>query len=194
MTGELLKQAERQLTEVSRISLSPFYKHILKWFDCSLSFPFLLKGLHPRIITEGFDLAKEECLRFLDTFKKSRDSVIEDRELLLNVARTSLRTKLQEEIADSLTETLVDAIQIIDRPDFPLDLHMVEIMHMKHRVATDTRFVRGLVKKKKMKKKKREKFGGLESCDMLFFNPGIRPWGSSSRYAKSLRKLLHPDL
>jgi|SRR6056297_286881 len=41
LVGELLKQAER----------------------------FLSEGLHPRVIAEGYDLAKDRVLEFLDTFK-----------------------------------------------------------------------------------------------------------------------------
>lgn len=40
---------------------------------------------------------------------------------------------------------LVDAVNIIRVEDKPIDLHMVEIMHMVHKLGTDTRLVRGLV-------------------------------------------------
>ena len=44
LVGELLKQAERYLQE----------------------------GLHPRVIAEGYDLAKDKVLEFLETFKVGR--------------------------------------------------------------------------------------------------------------------------
>ena len=34
---------------------------------------------------------------------------------------------------------LVDAIEIIRNPDRPIDLNMIEIMHMVHKLSTDTR-------------------------------------------------------
>ena len=68
-----------------------------------------------------------------------------DRELCTCVARTALRTKLHAELADQLTDICVDAVACIRRPAEPLDLHMVEVMHMKHRLESDTRLVRGLV-------------------------------------------------
>lgn len=68
-----------------------------------------------------------------------------DRELLLSVARTSLRTKVHRALADTLTEAVVDAVLTIYREHEPIDLHMVEIMAMQHRSETDTRLVRGLV-------------------------------------------------
>ena len=73
-TGELLKYAER----------------------------FIGDGVHPRILVDGFDLAKDRVAKFLDTFKVERAEVYEDRELLLNVARTSLRSKLRPEVCARL--------------------------------------------------------------------------------------------
>ncbi|KAJ3348087.1 T-complex protein 1 subunit zeta [Entophlyctis luteolus] len=114
MIGELLKQAERYISE----------------------------GLHPRVITEGFEIAKKESLKFLETFKLKKTM---DRETLISIARTSIRTKVRPEVADSLTHAVVDAVMAIHRPGEPIDLHMVEIMKMMHKNETDTRLVKGLV-------------------------------------------------
>ncbi|KAH7015197.1 TCP-1/cpn60 chaperonin family-domain-containing protein [Ilyonectria destructans] len=113
LVGELLKQADRYIAE----------------------------GLHPRIITDGFELAKIEALKFLDTFKLPKDV---DRELLLNVARTSLATKLNSTLAAKLTPAIVDAVLAIYQAPAKPDLHMVEIMKMQHRSAADTTLIRGL--------------------------------------------------
>lgn len=59
------------------------------------------QGLHPRIIAEGFEAAKEKALAVLEEVKVTREM---DRETLINVARTSLRTKVHAELADLLTE------------------------------------------------------------------------------------------
>jgi len=116
--GELLKQAERYLNE----------------------------GLHPRVIVEGFDVAKRESLKFLETFKRAAPGVeAPDREMLLCVARTALRTKLREELADKLTAIVVDAVLCIAKPEEPIDLHMVEIMTMKHQTDNETKLIQGLV-------------------------------------------------
>ncbi|XP_025778850.1 T-complex protein 1 subunit zeta [Puma concolor] len=64
---------------------------------------YISEGLHPRIITEGFEAAKEKALQFLEQVKVSKEM---DRETLIDVARTSLRTKVHAELADVLTETL----------------------------------------------------------------------------------------
>jgi T-complex protein 1 subunit zeta len=68
-----------------------------------------------------------------------------DRETLLNVARTSLRTKVRTEVADALQEAIVDGVLTIHKAGSPIDLHMVEIMKMMHKSETDTKLVRGLV-------------------------------------------------
>ncbi|TFJ82776.1 hypothetical protein NSK_005969 [Nannochloropsis salina CCMP1776] len=116
LVGELLKQAER----------------------------FLSEGLHPRVIAEGYDLAKDRVLEFLDTFKVAQPEIKHDRELLLSIARTSLRTKLAAEMADQMTEAVTDAVLTLSQGP-TIDLHMVEIMHMTHKLGSDSRFVRGLV-------------------------------------------------
>ena len=113
MVGELLKQADRYIQE----------------------------GLHPRIITDGYEIAQKETLDFLDKFKVSRKI---DRDLLLSVARTSLSTKINKALAEHLTPSIVDAVLAISRPNQKPDLHMVEIMKMQHRTASDTQLIRGL--------------------------------------------------
>ena len=116
--GELLKQAERYLNE----------------------------GLHPRVLVEGIDVAKRESLKFLETFMRATPGLEGvDREMLLCVARTALRTKLREELADKLTTIVVDAVLCIAKKEEPIDLHMVEIMTMKHQTDDETKLIQGLV-------------------------------------------------
>lgn len=79
--------------------------------------------------------------QFLDSFKLEKEV---DRELLLNVARTSLATKLNATLATKLTPDIVDAVLSIYQAPAKPDLHMVEIMKMQHRSASDTRLIRGL--------------------------------------------------
>lgn len=56
-----------------------------------------------------------------------------------------MRTKVRQELADTLTEAVVDAVLAIRQEGQPIDLHMIEIMKMMHRSDTDTRLIRGLV-------------------------------------------------
>lgn len=104
---------------------------------------YVSEGLHPRLLTEGFTLAKQKCLSLLDDMKCVSGKI--DREGLCNVARTSLRTKVHPELADLLTEKIVDAVLAIKIEGKPLDLHMIEIMEMMHKLDVDTQLVRGIV-------------------------------------------------
>ena len=61
-------------------------------------------------MTEGFDLAKTKALEVLESVKMPVES---KREILVHVARTSLRTKVAPQLADLLTEVCVDAVLTI---------------------------------------------------------------------------------
>lgn len=113
--GELLKQADQYISE----------------------------GLHPRIITEGFDQARQQALKILDDIKIPVEI---NRKNLQDIARTALRTKLNIQLADLLTDVCVDAILTIKKDDNKaVDLHMVELMEMQHKTSTDTQLVKGIV-------------------------------------------------
>ncbi|WVW86205.1 T-complex protein 1, zeta subunit [Kwoniella bestiolae CBS 10118] len=121
LVGELLKQADRYIQE----------------------------GVHPRVLGEGFDLAKKEALKFLDDFRQTPTL---DRSNLISVAHTSLSTKLHSKLAQKLAADVVDAVLAIQPPENedgskrdPIDLHMIEIMKMQHKTDTDTTLIRGLV-------------------------------------------------
>ncbi|XP_077214053.1 T-complex protein 1 subunit zeta 1-like [Tasmannia lanceolata] len=78
--GELMKQSERCIDE----------------------------GMHPRVLVDGFDIAKSATLEFLEKFKTTVVMGDEpDKEILKMVARTTLRTKLYEALADQLTEIML---------------------------------------------------------------------------------------
>lgn len=116
-TGELMKQAERYLDE----------------------------GLHPRIVVDGFDVAKDATMKFLDDFCTAVPDIAADREMLCSVCRTTLMTKIRPELVEMLVEIVVDAILCVRVGEEPVDLHMVEVLHMLHKLDVQTRLVRGLV-------------------------------------------------
>lgn len=103
---------------------------------------YISEGLHPRIIVEGFDLAKNKALEVLERVKVPATA---DRELLVQVARSSLLTKLTSELAEHLTNVVVDAVLAIHVEGKPVDLFMVEIMEMLHKTESDTKLIKGLV-------------------------------------------------
>lgn len=103
---------------------------------------YIDEGLHPRILVEGFDLAKNKALEVLESVKVPCKP---EREILLQVAESSLKTKLTDELTGHLTEVCVDAILAIHEEGKPIDLFMVEIMEMIHKTETETKLVKGLV-------------------------------------------------
>lgn len=133
--GELLKQAEIYINEVSFI---PFRKIGLICFRLILN----RKGLHPRVVADGFDLAKKKSLDVLESIKLPYSG---DRDRLVNIATTALNTKVPTKMVKNLTEICVGAVLAIHSDGKPIDLHMIEIMEMQHRSEEDTALVRGLV-------------------------------------------------
>eukprot|EP00745_Piridium_sociabile_P030418 TRINITY_DN50430_c0_g2_i2.p1 TRINITY_DN50430_c0_g2~~TRINITY_DN50430_c0_g2_i2.p1 ORF type:complete len:551 (-),score=182.31 TRINITY_DN50430_c0_g2_i2:662-2263(-) len=103
---------------------------------------YIAEGLHPRLITEGFEMARNKALEVLEAVKVKKEMT---REVLVQVAGTSLRTKVHRELANLLTEHVVDAVLAIQRPGEMIDLHMVELMEMQHKTDMDSTLVRGLV-------------------------------------------------
>lgn len=71
---------------------------------------YISEGLHPRILTEGYELGKEESLKVLKQLKITREI---NRDVLIDVARTSLRTKVHQNLAQLLTE--VSYVEMNDR-------------------------------------------------------------------------------
>lgn len=102
---------------------------------------YLGDGVHPRILVEGIEIAKAETLKFLEEFKVKKEIT---KELLMEVAKTSLMTKIHPDLANPLTEIVVDAVLTIKKEE-RIDLHMIEIMHMQHKMSTESKLIRGLV-------------------------------------------------
>lgn len=103
---------------------------------------YIAEGLHPRIIVEGFDLAKEKALEVLEKIKIPYKA---NREILVQVARSSLETKLTPDLSEHLNSIVVDAVLAIQEEGKPIDILMIEIMEMLHKTETDTKLVKGLV-------------------------------------------------
>uniref|UniRef100_A0A915PR09 T-complex protein 1 subunit zeta n=1 Tax=Setaria digitata TaxID=48799 RepID=A0A915PR09_9BILA len=130
--------AQDDVTGDGTTSTVLFIGELLKQADL-----FVSEGVHPRLITEGFEYASKKTLEFLESFKQTPAI---DRELLSEVARTSLRTKLSYKLADHITDCVVDAVLAIRiGDDLHPDLHMIEMQEMQHESDMDTKLIRGLV-------------------------------------------------
>lgn len=116
LIGELLSRSERLLTD----------------------------GLHPSVLALGFKEAMQHILAWMPSIATKKSA--EDRDFLESVAQTALRTKLARPLADHLATIVVDAVQTVQHPGQPIDLHMVETnLHMLHKNEKDTSLVKGLV-------------------------------------------------
>ena len=116
MCGELLRQADKHISE----------------------------GLHPRILVEGLETARDESLKFLSEIKIDKDDMVSDRDLLSSVALTSLATKLDYDLSTTLADALVNSIQCIyPGPSEPIDLNRIEVISMTR--AKESKFVNGIV-------------------------------------------------
>lgn len=122
-------------------------------------------------MVDGYDIAKRETLKVLDLMTIQQKDIVNDKPLLVKIARTSISTKLEPELADQLAEIVTQAVLNIRDEKEPIDLHMVEIMHMKHKMQAETRLIKGLVldhgaRNNNMKKE-------MEDCYILTANVSL---------------------
>ena len=68
----------------------------------------LSKDVHSSVIIEGYQAASEKALEVLDEISKKVTA--DDQEILINIAKTSMESKLISEDSDSLSKIVVDAI------------------------------------------------------------------------------------
>lgn len=107
---------------------------------------YIRDGVHVRSIVEGYNLAKEETLKFLESYKRPiKTTLAENREIFVRAAFSALNTKVALNLVPSLADLVVDAVGCIFKPGQEIDLHMVEISTMQHKLATETKFVKGIV-------------------------------------------------
>ncbi|XP_021954677.1 T-complex protein 1 subunit zeta [Folsomia candida] len=111
---------------------------IMKQADAIIS-----EGVHPRIIVDGLNIAKESALEVLEGLKLD---LLMGRTVFVDVAQTALRTKIHPKLADHLAELCADAVlSVVEEDGKTADLHMIEMMEMQHRNEYDTCLVKGLV-------------------------------------------------
>jgi len=101
------------------------------------------EGVHSSFLIEGVLIAFQNAVAMLEEMKIAADL---SRPLMVNVAQSCVRTKLHGHLGQIISEQIVDALTCIyDRETNRIDLHMVELMAMKHKTARDTELVRGIV-------------------------------------------------
>jgi len=103
-------------------------------------------NIHPSIIITGYQVAAAKALEALE--KASIDVDIEDRETLMKLANTSMRSKAVSNSRDHLSGVVIDAImQIIEKRngDILADVDNVQILKKEGGSLRDTELVKGII-------------------------------------------------
>ncbi len=110
----------------------------------------LEKGIHPTTITSGYNLAAKEAVKVLEgmavTIKKN------DKEVLRNIAKTSLASKSANTSSDLLTQVVVDAVTGIAETTgtgknvvTTVDLDNILVQKAQGGSLEDTQLVQGII-------------------------------------------------
>ena len=106
----------------------------------------LSKDVHSSVIIEGYQAASEKALEILTEISKKVTA--NDKETLINIARTSMESKLISEDSDVLSKIVVDAI--LKKTDTKNDKSTVDLDNIKVEKKaggsmTDTALIKGIV-------------------------------------------------
>ncbi len=105
------------------------------------------KNIHPSVIVEGYEAASEQTLKLLHEIANKVD--IEDKELLIKIARTSMDSKLVSEDSPILSQIAVDATkQVAEKHDdesLRVDLDNIKVEKKPGASMHDTKLITGIV-------------------------------------------------
>ena len=104
------------------------------------------KDVHPTVIIDGYDAASQQAVKVLHEIANKVD--IEDKELLIKIARTSMYSKLVSEDSLILSQIAVDATkQVAEKVDesLSLDLDNIKVEKKAGGSIHDTKLIKGLV-------------------------------------------------
>lgn len=105
----------------------------------------LAKGIHPSSISDGFQIALDKSLKILESI--SIAIKLEDRESLIENAKTSLASKVVAQNADLLAPIAVDAVLKIMDKEKPgsIDLRDIRLVKKLGGTIEDTELIDGLL-------------------------------------------------
>ena len=104
------------------------------------------KEVHPTVIIDGYRKAAVKSLEVVDEIAVSVEP--KDREVLTQVAKTSLASKLVSEEADTLGKIAVDAVlKVVEESEgkYTVDLDNVKVEKKEGQSLDDTRLIEGIV-------------------------------------------------
>ncbi|MDC0204101.1 thermosome subunit beta [Candidatus Nitrosopelagicus sp.] len=106
----------------------------------------LKKDVHSSVIIEGFQAASEKALEILSEISKKVSP--DDREILLQIASTSMESKLISEDSESLSKIVVDSIMSITETSdnkSSVDLDNLKVEKKAGGSIQDTALIKGIV-------------------------------------------------
>ena len=102
--------------------------------------------IHPSIIISGYQKAAEKALETLESVSKDVD--LDDRDTLMKLSNTSIRSKAVSSVRDHLSGIVIDAIkQVIEERDGTViaDVDNVQIVKKTGEGLRDTQLVKGII-------------------------------------------------
>src|SRR5947209_10025715 len=105
------------------------------------------KHVHPSVIVDGYDAASEQALKLLQKIAVKVN--LEDKELLIKIARTSMYSKLVSEDSPILSQIAVDATrqvaEKVDGTSLSVDLDNIKVEKKAGGSIHDTKLIKGIV-------------------------------------------------
>src|SRR6266496_1891407 len=105
------------------------------------------KDVHPSVIVDGYTAAAEQALKLLQKIAVKVD--VEDKELLIKIARTSMDSKLVSEDSPTLSQIVVNAIKQIAEEGghdaLKVDLDNIKVEKKAGGSMRDTKLIKGIV-------------------------------------------------
>jgi thermosome len=108
----------------------------------------LNKDVHPSIIVDGYTAASEQALKLLQKIGIKVD--VNDKELLIKIARTSMDSKLVSDDSPILAQIVVDATKLVaekneDNDGLKVDLDNIKVEKKAGGSMRDTALIKGIV-------------------------------------------------
>jgi len=131
----------------------------------------LEKGIHPSIIIKGYRLAAEEALKYLNEIAIEA----KDDKTLMNVAKTTMNSKIISGFKDYLAKLVVDAVkQVAEEVDgtIKVDLNFIKIIKKEGEDISSTQLVKGVVVDKELKNDNMPKL--IRDAKIAIVNPAIK--------------------
>src|SRR5438034_7136438 len=105
------------------------------------------KDVHPSVIVDGYTAAAEQALKLLQKIAVKVD--VEDKELLIKIARTSMDSKLVSEDSPTLSQIVVNAIKQIAEDGahdaLKVDLDHITVQKKADRSMRDTNLLNAIL-------------------------------------------------